>query len=516
MDSFLKTSKNKFHNTVMNLKSRLSKLKSTRLPQILTVERDTTNDRKSGKVQILVFGSINMDYITYVNELPKPGETIRAMYREQCFGGKGANQCVAASKLGANCALVSKIGKDDLGSMYYDYLQEMDINVDYVEIIEGYETGIAQINVDDYGENSIVILPGANAMLNHKDISRSKKLFREAKVLLCQLETDPRTVLCALKQFNGVSILNAAPALKNIPPGLIKAPTILCVNEVEAAILTDRKEIKSVQDAKAACQDLLQKGARTIIITMGSQGAVYLTKTEPDTCIHCPAAPVRYLADTSGAGDAFIGALAYHMLHFPKLNLEHHIHAANICAAYSVGRRGTQPSFPGPELAQDDLCLIDPAFYIIPDETPQQKAFRERQAAEDVAAMEPVKSEPIVAPTPAPVPASAPAPVPAPVPAPEPVPGLEPDPVLEPQPAPAPVETAAPPPAPEPMAAKRETAAIVPARATQRATEVAAAVVSARATPRPTEVAATVVPVRMMQKARKVNHKKRPIHKPTH
>jgi len=430
------------------------------------------------------------------------------MYREQCFGGKGANQCVAASKLGANCALVSKLGKDDLGCMYYDYLQELDINVDYVEIVEGYETGIAQINVDDNGENSIVILPGANGMLNHKDISRSKKLFREAKVLLCQLETDPRTVLLALKQFKGISILNAAPASKNIPPGLIKAPTILCVNAVEAAMLTDRKEIKSVQDAKAACQDLLEKGARTVIITMGSQGAVYQTQTEPDACIHCPAAPVRFLADTSGAGDAFIGALAYHLLHYPKLNLEHHIHAANICAAYSVGRRGTQPSFPGPELAQDDLCLVDPAFYIIPDETPEQKALRERQAAEEGDAVEPVKSEPVVAPTPAPVPAAAPAP--------EPVPSLEPDPVLQPEPTPAPVETSAPPPAPEPVVAKRETAAIVPTRATQRATEVAAAVVSARATSRPTEAAATVVPVRMMQKARKVNYKKRPIRKPTH
>ncbi|KAH8402903.1 hypothetical protein KR222_000001, partial [Zaprionus bogoriensis] len=321
---------------------------------------------------------------SYVNELPKPGETIGAMFREKCYGGKGANQCVAASLLGADCALIAKMGNDDLGNEYYNYLQDLNINIDYVELMECDPTGIAQINVDDNGDNSIVVVYGANLKLNHKDVSRSKKLFKKAKVLLCQLESDPRAVLAALKQFKGVSVLNAAPIPKTpLPEELIQAPTILCVNEIEAAQLTDRDEVKTLYDAKAAANDLLDKGAQSVIITLGEQGAIHLSKEEQDRCIHLPAAPVRYLADTSGAGDAFLGSLAYHIARFPNLDREFHIYAANICAAYSVGHRGTQPSFPGPEYAQTMLCQARPYCYLVPDEDPTKNEADAAAAAEE-------------------------------------------------------------------------------------------------------------------------------------
>ncbi|KAH8263068.1 hypothetical protein KR044_003838, partial [Drosophila immigrans] len=384
--------------------------------------------------------------LSYLNELPKPGETQQAMYREQCFGGKGANQCMAAAKLGANCALVAKLGKDDLGGIYYEYLQQMSINTDYVEQMDGMATGIAQINVDERAENTIVVLAGANAMLNGKDVSNAKRLFRKAKVLLCQLETNHKAVLCALKQFKGISILNAAPAMKDMPPELIKAPSILCVNEVEAAQLTDRDEVKTLQDAKEAANELLEKGAKSVIITMGALGAVHISQTNREQCIHCPAAPVRYLADTSGAGDAFLGSLAYHILRFPKLQIASHIHAANICAAYAVQHRGTQPSFPGPDMAQDDLCKTVPNFYVIPDETPEEAAQRKQQAAEAEAAKQEDKSEPAA--TAAPIAAAAPIAQPEPEP--------EPAPVAEPK-------AEEPPPATEPKA--EEPAAVVEPKA---------------------------------------------------
>ncbi|EDV99341.1 ribokinase [Drosophila grimshawi] len=320
-------------------------------------------------IDVLVFGSSNIDYITYVNELPKPGETVLAMHRERCFGGKGANQCVAASKLGANCALITKLGTDALGEDYLEYLKTLEINLDFVERVESMPTGLAEIIVSDNAENTIIVLPGANSMLRPKDVSRCKKLFKNAKVLMCQLETEQKAVLFALQQFKGISILNASPMPKNINVELITTPTILCINEMEAAQLTEREQVNTLQDAKAAANEIIDKGAKSVIITMGALGAVFLSSTERDVCIHCPAAPVRFLADTSGAGDAFLGSLAYHIAIFPNLHRESHISAANICAAYAVGHRGTQLSFPGPEYAQNDLCRFVPTCTVIADES---------------------------------------------------------------------------------------------------------------------------------------------------
>ncbi|XP_051858401.1 ribokinase isoform X1 [Drosophila albomicans] len=544
MQSVLKLTKIRYHNTVVSFRSWWLRFKSSALhqmsrtrkgahPQPQTTEQPPPPPKDNGPIEVLVFGSINMDYITYLNELPKPGETLQAMYREQCFGGKGANQCMAAAKLGANCALIAKLGQDDLGSIYYEYLQQMGINTDYVEQLEGVETGIAQINVDDNAENTIVVLPGANQRLNSKDVSAAKKLFKTAKVLLCQLETNHKAVLCALKLFKGVSILNAAPAMKDMPPELIQAASILCVNEVEAAQLTDREDIKTLQDAKAAAGELLEKGAQSVIITMGALGAVHLSQSDPKYCIHCPAAPVRYLADTSGAGDAFLGSLAYHILRFPNLNPESHIYAANICAAYSVGHRGTQPSFPGSEIAQDDLCHIYPNFCVIPEETEEEATLRKKQETEAAKAKE---TETAAKPEAAPAPVAAATPEPEPTPAPVAV-AEEPPTAAAPVPAPAlvptpnPILAASPEQAPmrgsiatprtssnqtaQPKRVSldtREVAATMPAaRVAQRATEVAAAMVSSQATQRTKEVTAHVVPGRIMHKPRKVQVQKRPI-----
>ncbi|KAH8376765.1 hypothetical protein KR093_001183, partial [Drosophila rubida] len=350
--------------------------------------------------------------LSYLNELPKTGEILQAMYREQCFGGKGANQCMAAAKLGANCALIGKLGNDMLGNIYYEYLQQMGINTDYVEQLEGMETGIAQINIDENSTCTIVELPNANLMLNSKDVSNAKRFFNKAKVLVCQVETNHKTLICAFKKFRGVSILNVTmpPIRTELPPELIQAPRILCTNAQGAAALTDRAEVATVQDAKEAAQALIEKGAQSVIITMGPLGAVHVAQSKHEQCqgevTHCPAAPVRYLADTSGAGDAFVGALAYHILRFPKLCRESHIHAANICAAYAVGHRGTQPSFPGPEIAVDDLCMIQPNFYVIPDETPEEAEQRKQKEAE--AANPKTAATPETAPTPVPTIATTP------------------------------------------------------------------------------------------------------------
>ncbi|XP_030238578.1 uncharacterized protein LOC115562016 [Drosophila navojoa] len=336
------------------------------------------------ELDVLVFGSSNIDYINYVNELPKSGETVFGVHRDCCYGGKGANQCVAAAKLGARCALISKLGNDKLGAQYLEYLKELDINVDHVEIIDGQSTGLTEINVAENARNMNIVLSGANMMLKCNDVLNARKLFRHAKVLLCQLETDERIVLFALHHFKGVSILNVSPAHANMNLELIRAPTILCCNRLEAAQLTNREQIDTLEDAKAAATDLIEMGANSVIITMGEKGAVYMSSSEPDLCTHVPAPRVPYLADTSGASDAFLGSLAYHISIYPNLMRESHISAANICAAHAVGHRGTQPSFPGPELFQERLCQYDPLYYIIGDETAETAQAEARPTAPTV------------------------------------------------------------------------------------------------------------------------------------
>ncbi|EDW13128.2 uncharacterized protein Dmoj_GI21538 [Drosophila mojavensis] len=401
MSNLYKSLKATFKSVILKLKS----IKFSNSPPICKHKKNKM------ELDVLVFGSSNIDYITYVNDLPRSGETVFAMHRERCYGGKGANQCVAAAKLGARCALISKLGNDKLGAEYLEYLKELEINVDHVEMMDGQSTGLTEINVAENAQNMNIVLSGANLMLKATDASNAKKLFRHSKVLLCQLETDEKAVLYALNHFKGVSILNASPAHPDMNLELIKAPTILCCNRLEAAQLTNREQIDSLQDAKAAATDLIEMGAKSVIITMGDMGAIYLSSSEPDLCTQCPAAPVRYLADTSGASDAFLGSLAYHISIYPNLIRESHIIAANICAAYAVGHRGTQPSFPGPELFQERLCQFDPLYYIIDDDTGRDlnaAAPAEKTVTAPVAAAEPA---PVVAPIAEPATTTSPEPI---------------------------------------------------------------------------------------------------------
>ncbi|XP_043653955.1 ribokinase [Drosophila teissieri] len=317
-------------------------------------------------VDVVVFGTANIDYITYVPELPKPGELVAGTYMETSFGGKAANQCVAAAKLGASTVLVAKLGKDQSGDDYLNHLQQHEVDVTHVQQVENNPTGMSEIAVSEEGEQYKINVAGANAFLTAKDVSRAKKSFQDAKVLLCQLETDMNATMCALRQFKGVSLLHMSPMRKDIPKGMIGLPNILVVNQEAAAKLTDMEEVKTPDQARSAAETLIGNGAKSVIITMGEQGAVYMSKKTKDTCTHVPASEVPHLADSSGAGDAFMGSLAYYIARFPKLSTEHHISAAHSCAAYSMGRRGTQPSFPGKESARNDLCYTKPTFSVIP------------------------------------------------------------------------------------------------------------------------------------------------------
>lgn len=179
--------------------------------------------------------------------MPKAGETLHGVKFTNGFGGKGANQCVAASRLGAKAAMIAKLGTDSWGEKYVRHLKEENINVDFVKQCDGECTGIAQIVVSSEGENHIVIVTGANNKLDSKDVTEARTLFENSKVLLCQLETPLKGTIDALKTFKGISILNAAPALKETPVELLKAATILCVNETEAALICQMEDIQTLK-----------------------------------------------------------------------------------------------------------------------------------------------------------------------------------------------------------------------------------------------------------------------------
>ncbi|XP_065364877.1 ribokinase [Calliphora vicina] len=301
---------------------------------------------KLKNIDVLVYGSAIVDFICYVDRLPKVGETLHGHKFANGFGGKGANQCVAAARLGAESAMIAKLGTDSWGTQYVGQFKQERINVDFVKQCEGESTGIAQIAVSSEGENHIIIVAGANNKLNANDVTDAQELFENAKVLLCQLETPLEGTLAALQTFKGISILNAAPALKNTPTELLKAATILCVNETEAALMCQLDDIQTLNQAKTAVNKLLDMGASTVIITLGSQGAVYSSSKTKGKCVHVVANKVEKVLDTTGAGDAFLGALAYHLAQHPEKELHQHIGFANYVASYSVQFPGTQSSFP--------------------------------------------------------------------------------------------------------------------------------------------------------------------------
>ncbi|KAH8400099.1 hypothetical protein KR215_007080 [Drosophila sulfurigaster] len=300
-------------------------------------------------LEVLVFGSAIIDFICYTPRLPAAGETLHGHKFQRGYGGKGANQCVAAARLGSKTALVAKLGDDSFGADYLQQLRVEQVNVQHVERVPGESTGIAQIAVADDGENNIIIVVGANNLLSTDDVGNAKQLFEQAKVLVCQLETPVPATLEALRQFKGVSIVNAAPALAQTPPELLKLASILCVNETEAALMTGVANISSISEATTATERLIDLGANTVIITLGKLGAVCAHKEAgrlQSQYVAAPQVPPELVVDTTGAGDAFIGALAHHLARYPERKLVEHIAAACAVASKSVQLPGTQASFP--------------------------------------------------------------------------------------------------------------------------------------------------------------------------
>uniref|UniRef100_A0A4W4EJP9 Ribokinase n=1 Tax=Electrophorus electricus TaxID=8005 RepID=A0A4W4EJP9_ELEEL len=278
--------------------------------------------------------------------LPKAGETIHGHKFFIGFGGKGANQCVQAARLGARTAMVCKVGKDFFGNSYIQNFKDNGICTAFVDQTSDAVTGVASITVNTAGQNAIVIVAGANMLLGEEELQRAQGALGKAKVLVCQLEVSPDTSLQALRiaRKNHVkTIFNPAPAIPGLHTDFYKASDIFCCNESEAELLTGEC-VASVEDAVRVGRELLHRGCASVIITLGPQGCVVLQATHPEPR-HVPTSQVT-ATDTTGAGDSFIGALAFYIAHYPTMPLEEMARRANLIAAVSVQTVGTQMSYP--------------------------------------------------------------------------------------------------------------------------------------------------------------------------
>ncbi|MEI6046277.1 MAG: ribokinase [Chloroflexota bacterium] len=268
-------------------------------------------------MSVLVFGSLNMDLVVLTPRSPLAGETLIGHTFFTTPGGKGANQAVAAARLGASTAMVGRVGADLFGSTLLQQLSITGVKVEGVITDSEQLSGVALITLDDMAQNRIIVVPGANGAIGSEDLTRLSSLLTESTVLLLQLEI-PLEVVTAAAQLavrQGLKvILDPAPALP-LPPELYQATTILTPNETEAAVLVGFP-LSSDEAIIAAAKELHQRGAGTVIIKLGSRGIYWTDGLKRE---FRSALPVRAI-DTVGAGDAFNGALAVALAEGKDLN----------------------------------------------------------------------------------------------------------------------------------------------------------------------------------------------------
>ncbi|NHB91901.1 ribokinase [Photorhabdus cinerea] len=292
--------------------------------------------------KLAVVGSINADHILNLESFPRPGETVIGKQYQIAFGGKGANQAVAASRSGADITFIACVGQDDIGSRICQQLAMDNIKISSIEAIEGETTGVALILVNQQGENVIGINAGANAALTPEYFHCYQNIIKEADALLIQLESPLETVQLAAetaKQNNTKVILNPAPAQK-LSDQLLSLVDIITPNETEAEYLTGIT-VKDNSDAEKAAQVLHSKGIETVIITLGSRGAWLSEKGQNGKLV--PGLKVK-VVDTIAAGDTFNGALVTALLEGKEMLSA--VRFAHCAAAIAVTRQGAQPSIP--------------------------------------------------------------------------------------------------------------------------------------------------------------------------
>lgn len=289
------------------------------------------------RLDVAVVGSVNQDLTIFTSRHPRPGETILGRSHRSGGGGKGANQAVAATRLGARTAFIGRIGRDDSGRSLRAALQEEGLDLSCLSTDPEAPTGLAVITVDDEAENSIVVSPGANSMLSPALISMCEASLAEAAVVLAQLEVPVEAVEAAARVAQGRFLLNPAPAT-SLPGDLLDRVDVLIPNGGELAGLTG----DDVPSDEEQVVELARKveGPSAIVVTLGSRGAMVIE----DGDVTAVPAPVVEAVDTTGAGDAFCGALAEALSR--ELELTDAVRWAARAGALAATRRGAQSAMP--------------------------------------------------------------------------------------------------------------------------------------------------------------------------
>jgi ribokinase len=289
---------------------------------------------------IAVVGSANVDLTTFNDVFPRPGETIFGKKFDLGFGGKGANQAVAARLCGANVGMVAKVGSDLFGPATIKNFESLGIDATYVRIAEGVSSGVAPIFVDPKGQNRIIVVKGANDTLSPEDVDAAAPLLRKAGAIILQFEVPLRTIYHTVKfaKTNGIPcIVNPAPA-QPLDFKQVSTADYFIPNESEAEVTTG-VPVHSIDGAKKCAEFLLRQGMRRVVITLGERGCLAAGVDRMDLI---PAFQVKAV-DTTGAGDAFIGSLAVFLSE--GLPEEEALPRANLYAALSTTKVGTQKSF---------------------------------------------------------------------------------------------------------------------------------------------------------------------------
>ena len=291
--------------------------------------------------RVVVVGSTNTDLVVSVPHIPAPGETVLGGAMETVAGGKGANQAVAAARLGGRVTFVARVGDDAFGRNAVAGFARENIDTRHVSVTPGVASGVALIAVrEETGENAIVVAPGANAHLSPEDIDGAAPAFDQAEAVVVSLEIPQETVERAVEAAHArglAVILNPAPA-RRLPPELLARVTVLTPNETEARQILGRSE--DADDVQTLAAELLTLGVGAAVITLGAAGALIAT---PDGIEHVPTRAVRAV-DTTAAGDCFTGAVAVEFS--GGRSLRDAVRFANAAAALSVTRPGAQPALP--------------------------------------------------------------------------------------------------------------------------------------------------------------------------
>jgi ribokinase len=294
-----------------------------------------------------------MDLVVQAARIPLPGETIIGRGFQTFPGGKGANQAVAAARLGARVTLIGSVGADEFGARLLDNLKAADVDVTHVRVDPQAASGIAMITLEEGGQNSIVVAPGANMELSPEDVSAAWQQLGDIDVIAMPLESPLESVVEAARLARaggGRVVLNPAPA-QPLPDELLCQVDVLVPNESETALLTGLP-VETAAEAEQAARTLLARGVGAVVLTLGGRGAMLLEGDDPARLL--PAHTVE-VVDTTAAGDAFVGALVVALAEGQPL--AEGVRRGNAAGALAVTKLGAQPSLPTRQALLELLAL---------------------------------------------------------------------------------------------------------------------------------------------------------------